>query len=131
MKILKSVCISVVSVIALNTAVAEPLPFGCYVTDAERSLYQVPPTCYVIQEANFSWLTPANTSAQGLVNAYGDVAASFIKLGYDTAIAVQQCDAAYNNVNANYNTLGTAYNRQVALVRRLRAACGSKCRRIK
>jgi hypothetical protein len=131
MKTLKMGFIFFMSAIAIRNTAAEPLPFGCYVTDAERSLYTEPPTCYVVQEATFSWLTPANTSLQGLVSSYGDVAASFIKLGYDAGIGLQQCDAAYNNVNANYNALGAAFNRQVALSARLRRACGSKCRRIK
>jgi hypothetical protein len=113
---IKSFVVTILGAVA-QTAAAEPLPFGCYVTDDERSLYYTPPTCYVIQEAMFSYLTPANTSLLGLVNAYGDVAASFIKLGYETSIGLQQCDAAYN--------------REVSLVKRLRRACGAKCRRVR
>lgn len=131
MKKLKNACIFMISAISLNTAIAEPLPFGCYVEDAERFLYEEPPTCYVIQEATFSFLTPANTSLQGLFNSYGDVAASLIKLGYDTDIAGQQCDAAYNILGAAYNRQKSLVNRQKSLVRRLRKACGSKCRRIR
>jgi len=103
--------------LAAQASEAEPLPFGCYVTNDERDLYDTPPACYVIQGPTFSWLTPANTSLRGLVNAYGDVAASFIKAGYDASIGIKQCDAAFK--------------KQVSLVTRLRRACGAKCRRIK
>ena len=102
---------------AARASEAEPLPFGCYVTNDERDLYDTPPACYVIEEPTFSWLTPANTSLRGLVNAYGDVAASFIKAGYDASIGIKQCDAAFK--------------KQVSLVKRLRRACGANCRRVR
>ena len=117
MKALQSVITGLVAAITIKSANAEPVPFGCYVTDTERNMYQQPPTCYQSSDGTFSWLTPANTSDQGLVDAYGALAATFIKLGYDVGISALQCDAAYKS--------------QVALVKRLRRACGSKCRRIK
>lgn len=116
----KSLIVAVVLCFGIATCSsvnAEPLPFGCYVTDEERNQYDPPPACYVIQETLFSYLTPANTSLQGLVNAYGDVLASFIKLGYDTDVGLSQCDAAYK--------------RQKRLANRLRAACGFRCKNIK
>ena len=100
-----------------NPLFAEPLPFGCYVTDDERNLYVEPPTCYVIQGPTFSFLTPANTTIEGLMNAYGDVTASFIKLGYDADIGRLQCIDAFNT--------------KAALERRLRRACGARCKRIR
>lgn len=117
MKTLKIALILFVSATTCHTAAADPLPFGCYVTDAERSLYQQPPTCYQSSDGNYSWLTPGNTSIQGLIDAYGDPVATFIKVAYDGAILGFQCDAAYKS--------------QVSLVKKLRRACGSKCRRIK
>jgi hypothetical protein len=117
MKILKIATLLLMTTAAINSVAADPLPFGCYVTDAERSLYQQPPTCYQSNDGNYSWLTPGNTSIQGLIDAYGDPVATFIKVGYDSGILGFQCDAAYKA--------------QVSLVKRLRRACGSKCRRIK
>jgi len=117
MKTLKIALILFVSATIFHTAAADPLPFGCYVTDAERSLYQEPPTCYQSSDGYYSWLTPGNTSIQGLFDAYGDPVATFIKIGYDEGIRGLQCEAAYKS--------------QVSLVKKLRRACGSKCRRIK
>lgn len=106
-----------------NTAWAEPIPFGCYVTDEERNWFRdncgidQAPTCYQTSDGSYSFLTPANTSAQGLVDAYGDPVYSMIRQGYESAVFLLQCDKAYKS--------------QVALVKKLKRACGSKCRRIK
>jgi hypothetical protein len=117
MQPLRALFICVIAGTTISSLAAEPLPFGCYVTDEERSLYQVRPTCYAIQETSYSFLTPANTSAQGLVDAYGNVAAALIMQGYDTDIARLQCLAAFKS--------------KTSLERRLRKACGSKCKRVK
>lgn len=124
----KILVLLITAITAINSAVAEPLPFGCYVTDTERAWFQTnfgyQVDCYVIQEPTFSWLTPANTSLQGLVDTYGDVAASLINVGYEAGVYGNQCKASYDSLNATYK-------QQASLVKKLRKACGSKCRRIK
>jgi hypothetical protein len=110
----------VLSVVHTNATFAEPVPAGCYVTDAERSLYQEPPTCYVTGDGSYQWVTPARTvgsafaaqteTDQGLIDAYGTFTTSLITLAHNFFIVAQD---------------------QISLVRRLRRACGTKCRRIK
>ena len=102
---------------AVHSAAADPLPFGCYVTDVERNQYTQLPTCYSPSDDSLSWLTPGNTSTQGLVDAYGYVTATHIIVAYNTGIEGRDCDIAYK--------------KKVALEKRLRRACGSKCNRIK
>jgi hypothetical protein len=115
MKILKIAVLSI-AVATGNTAAAEPLPFGCYVTDTERDWFYTEtgyyPACY--QKPGYSFLTPGNTSPTGLVNAYGDVAASLITAGYEDNVYAIRLENYYKN-----------------LEKKLRRACGAKCRRIR
>ena len=113
-------CVSMIS-----RADAEPLPAGCYVTDAERALYSGSytcdncdqPSCFNSSDGYYSFLTPGNTSPDGLVAQYGDAVYALINSGYQASV-----ESAANYV---------AYRAQLKLVKRLRQACGSRCRRIK
>ena len=111
--------------VAVPTASADTLPSGCYVTDAERLYYSGsyscddcdPPACFNSSDGYYYFLTPANASPAQLVNEYGDAVYAIINSGYQSAL----------QSNVNY----TAYRAQLRLVKKLRKACGAKCRRIK
>ena len=132
---------AIVTLWSITGAVAQDrVPSGCFVTDEERVRYSgsyscsncAAPACFnEARQVIIPWNPGNGYTQEELRQLYGFQYGSEIVSSYSHFERWQQCDAAYNNVNANYNTLGTAYNRQVALVRRLRAACGSKCRRIK
>jgi hypothetical protein len=108
-----------------HVASADPLPAGCYVTDTDRAADSgtypctdcSPPSCFTAADGSYSFLTPANTSTQGPVDQYGDVVYALINGGYQNAVQGQ----------INY----AAYRAQVKLVKKLRAACGARCKRIK
>ena len=101
-----------------RTASADPIQAGCYVSDEVREQYSgsytctdcSSPTCMTTSDGFYSWLTPANTSTAGLVNTYGDLLAMFIVRGYDVAIIAQK---------------------QASLIKRLRKACGTRCKSLK
>lgn len=116
MKRILPIIFSVVS--SINTAAAEVVPYGCYVTDAERDWFVTNTgytvDCYAASDNMYSWTTPAAATREQLVQAYGAFAEVLINDGYNRITA---CD--------------TAYNRKVALEKKLRRACGSKCKRIK
>lgn len=106
-------------------AVADALPAGCYVTDEQRALYSGTyscdncggPDCFTSSDGVYSFLTPGNTSVNGLVSQYGDAVYALINGGYQAGAQAQ----------VNYE----AYRAQVKLVKKLRKACGSRCKRIK
>lgn len=108
-----------------RVAVADILPAGCYVTDAERASWSGSytctdcggPSCYNSSDGVYSFLTPASASTQTLLDEYGDAVYALINNGYQNAVQ--------SGVNFN------AYRAQVKLVKKLRAACGARCKRIK
>jgi hypothetical protein len=111
--------------VSATTTFAEPLPSGCYVTDEERSVYSGsyscdncdPPACHTASDGSYSFFTPGNTSTNDLIGMYGDVAYALINSGYQSDVQSE----------VNYE----AYLAQLKLVRKLRKACGFRCKRIK
>ena len=115
-----------VSCLLLATStLADALPSGCYVTDAARFDYSGsyscedcdPPPCYTSSDGTYSFLTPAQASPEQLVDAYGDPVYAIINSYYQNAV----------QSSVNYD----AYRKQLSLVKKLRRACGARCRRIK
>lgn len=130
------------SLFRVGSAAAEPIPAGCYVTDAERDLYyncfNDYPECYSATDGTYSWLTPGNTNQSGLINTYGGTSAYLITTAYNAAVAAQyyqtegqNCASAYSGLTTSYNNAVSAYKYQVSLVKKMRKACGSKCKKIK
>jgi hypothetical protein len=111
--------------VAAPFALADTLPSGCYVTDAERLSYSGSyscencdlPACFNSSDGYYYFLTPATASPNQLVSEYGDAVYALINTGYQSAL----------QSSANY----AAYQAQVKLVKKLRKACGAKCKRIK
>lgn len=109
-----------------NAAVAEPLPSGCYVTDAWRDAYSgffdptinyAPPPCHASSDGFYSWFDNRTATREQLIGLYGTPVTAIIETLYlsETQSAV------------NFN----GYKRQVALVKKLRKACGVRCKKIK
>jgi hypothetical protein len=109
------------TLVAINTADAEVVPYGCYVTDSERLYFSVTygedVSCYATSDGYYSWTTHATASGGQLIDAYGSFAEALIF-------------SDYKNYN-NSLTQATSLAKQLALVKKLRRACGSKCKRIK
>jgi hypothetical protein len=128
MKIINAAVISLIAAWTVSTAKAEAIPAGCYVSDTEREWFQTSfgysVDCYSSSAEEYNWLTPAEVDNETLYQAYGDVLAAFIKGWYGTAIEGQQLWTAYNQLSADYK-------KKESLEKKLRKACGSKCRRIK
>jgi len=109
-----------------TTAVAEPLPAGCYITDDWRLAYSgyfdplinyEPPPCYASSDGLYSWFDNRSASRSQLIGLYGTPVTAIIETLY--------LSDAQSAVNFN------AYKKQVALVKKLKKACGVKCKKIK
>ena len=104
---------------------ADALPSGCYVTDADRAAYSGsytctdcdPPPCFDSSDGLYYFMTPASASTSTLIDAYGDAVYAIINSYYQNVVQSA----------ANY----AAYQAQVNLVKKLRRACGARCKRIK
>jgi hypothetical protein len=107
------------------------LPPGCFVTDAERSLYVTPPTCYNEARATIISYSPDHGfSAEEIYDLYG------FQFGRE---AINSWDLFYkwkkseSNSTKHYSWYSAEFNKNKklkALERKLRKACGSKCRTI-
>ncbi|NDC36510.1 MAG: hypothetical protein EBZ48_00475 [Proteobacteria bacterium] len=123
--ILPGMLLLVTAFVQLRSASADTLPSGCYVTDAERVSYSGnyscedcdPPSCFNSSDGVYFWLTPASASPATLVAGYGDAVYALINSGYQSTVQSA----------TNY----AAYQAQVKLVKRLRSACGVRCKRIR
>lgn len=119
----------------VKTVSAEVVPYGCYVTDSERTWFAdntgFTVDCYAASDNFYSWTTPGTATRSQLFNAYGAFAEAVINAAYETGIGWQQCDSAYNNATGAYNQLAATYNSKLTLEKKLRRACGSKCKKIK
>jgi hypothetical protein len=115
------------------------LPDGCYATDATGNCWEVfftPSDCdqYMTFASVGIYMTSACQYVNDRENAVADWNAAF-------NIAIQQRDYNYNGwaqCTTSLNTAtATAFNvdnalkAQIALVKKLRKACGSKCKRIR
>ena len=125
-KLLKSgILFFLAAFVQLPRVSADTLPSGCYVTDAERAIYSGsyscdncdPPECFNSSDGVYFWLTPASASPETLADTYGDAVHAIINTGYQSAV----------QSSVNY----AAYQAQVILVKKLRKACGARCKRIK
>jgi hypothetical protein len=111
--------ISIVFLFNAEIAVAqERVPSGCFVTDEERVKYLTPPPCFNEERQTIINWNPGNGyTTEQLRQFYGFQYGSMVVFAYDLFTQLQQSGAALNS--------------KLALERKLRKACGSKCRRIK
>jgi hypothetical protein len=101
-------------VVTINTASADLVPFGCYVTDTERyyffNRYGENVSCYASSDGEYKYTGSFAATKNQLISFYGSFVTKTILDG----------DALY-----------LLYEKQANLNKRLRRACGSKCKRIK
>lgn len=88
-----------------SIAVADQIPPGCYVADFYRT-----DDCFEPGLFNWTWLNPSENTQQALGNEYGEIVSYILNSEYNWRVY-----AAY----------------QYGLAKRLRRACGAKCKRIK
>lgn len=120
-----------------SIAAAEYMPRGCYVA------FDNPDYCWQPRDGVVQWLTGPDRSNQGYL--YGGAVETIIyhayKLNLDVTAAVNEQNACIDDYNAlyaqntscvdQYNALVTPYNKNLALIKKLRRACGVKCKKIK
>lgn len=90
------------------------IPDGCYVADEYRT-----DPCYEPGPTYIQWYTPGAMSIEELGFKYGQIVTSLIQYGY-----LRETGA---NIEARMCKVSTREN----LIKRLRKACGKKCKRIK
>jgi hypothetical protein len=126
---MKKTLIILTTLFLVATAQADYLPDGCYVT------YSNPTQCYVNSSNTYAW---GANDRQDAVSKYGYVVESIMTSVKEKEALLTECvgdyadsvklyNDAYNLANNNYIAAIEA-NR---LAKKLRRACGSKCRRIK
>ncbi len=122
----RAVSVLAAGMVFCSTAYGEAIPSGCYVTDAWRIAYSgyfdptidyAPPPCYVASDNFYQWWGPDQASGSELVGLYGSAMATIISSDY----------AAKVQMGINYD----GYKKQLALVKKLRKACGTRCKKIK
>lgn len=117
------------------------LPCGCFSTDSD------PTRCYIGVERPYYYSTDAmnnlcyGSAISALQRDMVDCSAhaNFLKSSLDSCQSDfysivgsrDQYYANYNTCVGKYNSLVGGYNKNLALIKKLRAACGSKCKRIK
>jgi hypothetical protein len=107
------------------------IPAGCFVTDEERSLYVTPPTCY--NQGRFAVL-PYNPdlgySTEDLYNIYG------FQFGFEVINSwtlFYKWQTSESNSSTHYKWYSAEFDknkRMKSLEKKLRKACGSKCKKI-
>lgn len=111
---------------------AELVPSGCYVTDSERiaigTAFGYTPTCYRAGDNYYNWYTHDQVDRTQLSVIYGPFVEALMYSGYKEAV---DCNGAYNTLVSNFNSLLSDYKAGNAREKKLRKACGSKCKRIK
>ena len=107
------------------------LPPGCFVSDAERSLYVTPPTCYNEGRAAIISYSPDNGfSAEEIYELYGFQFGREALNGWDL---FYKWKTSESNSTTHYNWYSAEFNKNKklkAVEKKLRKACGSKCRKI-
>lgn len=153
MKKLIALYIAISTVVAAPLAQAEWAPPGCYVTDSERAsianAFGYMPTCYRAGDNYYNWFTHAEYGRTEMAAFYGSFVEAVMYAGHQD---ISACSNDYNSIlaeknslRASYDTLSGQYNGTVAAYntanaslksaasreKKLRKACGSKCKRIK
>jgi hypothetical protein len=107
------------------------IPPGCFVTDEERGLYITPPTCYNESRSTVLPYTPdSGYSNEALYQMYGFQFGFEVINGWDL---FYKWKGAESNSSTHYKWYVTEFNKNKklkALEKKLRRACGSKCRKI-
>lgn len=116
----------------LNSTSAQTyIPAGCFVTDEVRGLYIIPPTCYNEERYSVAPYTPDDGfTDQQLFDLYGFQVGLLVYYSWQTYYKWQ---AAETNSNTHYGWYSAEFdkNKQLkAMEKKLRKACGSKCRKI-
>lgn len=105
---------------------AESIPSGCFVTDSWRAAYSgyfdptinyAPPPCHLSNDGRYSWFDPRSATRLQLIGLYGEPMTAIIETVYVSDLQSL----------ANFR----AYKKQVVLVKKLKKACGNKCKKIK
>jgi hypothetical protein len=117
---------------AVSSAHAQTrIPSGCFVTDEERGSYITPPSCYNEARSSVLPYTPGHGySNEEIYEMYGYQFGFEVIYNWDL---FNKWKGAESNSETHYKWYVTEFNRNKrlkALEKKLRRACGSKCRKI-
>ena len=119
----------VLACLITTTAQAQTLPDGCYVAYSDIT------RCYANSSNTYAW---SATDRQDAVSKYGSVVEAIINSVKDKEVLLTECVSDYaESVKLFNEAYALASNNYLAaiesnkLVKKLKRACGSKCRRIK
>jgi hypothetical protein len=115
------------------------VPAGCFVTDAERSLYNPVPRCFNEERAGYTpYSVGDGYSVEDIFAIYGFQFGVTVNISYDLFYKWQDAEAraasSAQSSDVHYGWYVTEFNRAKqlkALESKLRKACGSKCKKIK
>lgn len=105
-------------------AQGEYLPAGCYVAD----FYRTDP-CWVAVDGVTQWRQSTDRTATTLY--YGSSVESIIYNGLLCSADYSTVKAAYDSSEANRQEWITYSGYQTGLIKRLKRACGAKCKRLR
>lgn len=123
--------------IFVSNVKAEQIPDGCYVA------FNNPGFCYESPSGFYEWSAFGDKNNTNLKYGYAagaiilrakelDSTLNICNSDYNTLLAERNSIASQNSTCiADYNNLVTPYNKNLALIKKLRKACGSKCKKIK
>jgi hypothetical protein len=146
MKKLTTLATILFCVIGAPVAQSEGIPPGCYITDSERNLFGQTfgyvPRCFVASDNYYNWFTHNQYGRTEMSVFYGPAVEAILYADYQDLNA---CMGAHNSLLADHQALTGNYNAatanlnaatadnkaRITLEKKLRKACGSKCKRIK
>ena len=105
--------------------------YGCFVEPYQANCSQHTVNCQASPQTNLLWFgSTVGTLCDNYISCASDWYAekegrASCLTGYDTLLS------QYNSLVNKYNALVKPYNKNLALIKKLRAACGTKCKRIK
>jgi hypothetical protein len=121
-----------ITIFPLCISHAEQVPVGCYIAETERTAvknaFGYTPQCFNPMDGYLSWYTHDQYNPRQIYDFYGSVVEAMLKANYDELI---RCANSYDASVEEYNFLANEYNKRLALEKKLRRACGLRCRRLK
>ena len=98
--------------------------YGCFVEPYQANCSQHTVNCQASSQTNLLWF---GSTVGTLCDQYISCAQDW----YNEKNAHTACYGEYETLRGKYNSLVNPYNKNLALIKKLRAACGAKCKRIK
>jgi hypothetical protein len=120
---MRTLLIALSLIVGIGTAKAEAMPEGCYVS------YANPGVCWSSSNGVTEWIE--STDRALTVYRYGTPIEAIIYEGISRENNRQEWIAYGTETESRRAILANTVTKNTALIKKLRKACGSKCKRIK